>query len=143
MEEKNISAAGSTSGVVETGTDGKTQAGAGEKKPPVINTGKLNKETGVYVHVFKKPFEFEGNKYEEIAFNFGCLTGGDCIAIDDEISMEGRYVIDPTISVVFLGKMAARASDPKIGFDALEAMAMPDFVKIKNAARDYMVSMGF
>ena len=35
--------------------------------------------TGVYTHVFKKPFEYEGKTYTELTFNFERLSGRDMV----------------------------------------------------------------
>lgn len=126
--KENLTTSGET-GVTESGTK-------------VVKTGSKS-DPNVYVHEFKKPFEYENQKYDKITFNFGKLLGSDCVAIDDEMSMEGRYVLDPTISIVFMEKLAAKASEPAIGSDALEALPFGDFAKIKNAARAFLVSTGY
>ena len=40
--------------------------------------------TGVYTHVFKKPFEYEGKTYTELTFNFERLSGRDMVSIETD-----------------------------------------------------------
>lgn len=97
--------------------------------------------TGVYTHVFKKPFEYEGKTYTELTFNFERLSGRDMVSIETEMQMNNEYALAPEISRSFQGKMAAKASG--IGSDVLEAMPMKDFNKITNAARSFLIDTGF
>ena len=97
--------------------------------------------TGVYTHVFKKPFEYEGKTYTELTFNFERLSGRDMVSIETEMQMNNEYALAPEISRSFQGKMAAKAAG--IGSDVLEAMPLKDFNKITNAARSFLIDTGF
>ena len=97
--------------------------------------------TGVYTHVFKKPFEYEGKTYTELTFNFERLSGRDMVSIETEMQMNNEYALAPEISRRFQGKMAAKAAG--IGSDVLEAMPLKDFNKITNAARSFLIDTGF
>lgn len=99
------------------------------------------KAEGVYVHTFKKPFKYEENTYTSISFNFDGLKGKDMIAIENEMTGQNEIVFAPEISASFLCRMAARAGG--IGSDAIEAMPIGDFSKIKNAARNFLISTGY
>jgi hypothetical protein len=99
------------------------------------------KAEGVYVHTFKKPFKYEDNTYTNISFNFDGLKGKDMIAIENEMTGQNEIVFAPEISASFLCRMAARAGG--IGSDAIEAMPIGDFSKIKNAARNFLISTGY
>lgn len=98
-------------------------------------------DTGVYTHVFKKPFEYEGQTYTELTFNFERLSGRDMVSIETEMQMANEYALAPEISRSFQGKMAAKAAG--IGSDVLEAMPLKDFNKITNAARSFLIDTGF
>ena len=116
----------------ETAADGTAQtAGKAQEKD----------DTGVYTHKFKKPFEYEGVTYTELIFNFERLTGRDMVAIETEMQMNNEYALAPEISRNFQSKMAARAAG--IGSDVLDAMPLPDFNRITNAARDFLLSTGY
>lgn len=121
-------AAGTVASVTPTTT---TEA---EKKPAGANVG-------VYTHKFKTPFEYSGAIYEELTFNFERLTGRDMVAIETEMQMNNEYALAPEISRNFQSKMAARAAG--IGSDVLDAMPLPDFNRITNAARDFLLSTGY
>lgn len=109
------------------------------------STDRSKKQLGsarVYVHTFEEPFTYEGETYKEIVFDFGRLRGKDATSLEDELAAEGRYVISPELSDVYLSKVAVRASDPVITFDAMEELPYVDFKKIINAARNFLVKSG-
>lgn len=96
----------------------------------------------LYVHTFTEPFTYEDQTYKEIVFDFGKLRGKDATSMEDELAAEGRYVITPELSDVYLSKVAVRASKPTITFSAMEELPYVDFKKIINAARDFLVKSG-
>lgn len=96
---------------------------------------------GTYRHVFSKPYEYEDKTYKELVFDFEKLIGEDLVAIENEMAAVGEYVISPEISTSFLYRMAAKAAN--IGSDAIAHMPLRDFGKIKNQARDFLISTGF
>lgn len=123
----------------KTTTEGAERpAGAAEA---VTNEPPAEGNTGVYTHVFKKPFEYEGKTYTELTFNFERLSGRDMVSIETEMQMNNEYALAPEISRSFQGKMAAKAAG--IGSDVLEAMPLKDFNKITNAARSFLIDTGF
>lgn len=111
------------------------------KETEVANATVESANVGVYVHKFKKPFEYEGNKYTSITFRFDELKGKDMIAIENEMTAQNEIVFAPEISASFLCRMAAKAGG--IGSDVIEAMPIGDFSKIKNAARNFLLSAGY
>lgn len=40
---------------------------------------------GTYTHIFRTPFTWEGHTFEELTFDFASLTGGDSLAIENEL----------------------------------------------------------
>lgn len=96
---------------------------------------------GVYTHKFKKPFEYAGQTCEEMTFDFERLTGRDMVSIETEMQSQNQYALAPEISRNFQSKMAAKAAG--IGSDVLDAMPLPDFNKITNAARDFLLNTGY
>ncbi len=97
--------------------------------------------SGVYVHKFKKPFEYEGKKYETLNFYFERLTGRDMIAIENEMQANSEYALDPILSRNFQSKMAARAGG--VASDTLEAMPIQEFNSITTAARNFLIDSGY
>jgi len=111
------------------------------KETEVTNAAMESTNEGVYVHNFKKPFKYEGNTYTSITFRFNELQGKDMIAIENEMTAQNEIVFAPEISASFLCRMAAKAGG--IGSDVIEAMPIGDFSKIKNAARNFLISTGY
>lgn len=101
----------------------------------------LDGANGEYTHHFKKPFEWEGQRYEKITFNFAKLTGKDMNAIEREMQAVGESAYTAETSKVYQCRIAARAS--KITPDVLEAMPMGDYHRITNAARNFLLATGY
>lgn len=129
--------------IAEIGAEQAT--GAAEAATPTSTTEAAGKATegdvGVYTHKFKRPFEYSGATYTELTFNFERLTGRDMVAIETEMQMNNEYALSPEISRNFQSKLAARAAG--IGSDVLDAMPLPEFNRITNAARDFLLSTGY
>lgn len=123
----------------ENATGGENAAGA--TTTPPANKNATADTAGVYVHKFKKPFEYEGKKYDTLNFYFEKLTGRDMITIENEMQANGEYALDPLLSRNFQSKMASRAGG--IGSDTIEAMPMQEFNKITNAARNFLIDSGY
>ena len=101
----------------------------------------LDGANGVYTHRFKKPFEWEGQRYETIKFDFTRLTGRDMNAIEREMQAVGESAYTAETSKVYQCRIAARAA--KILPDVLEAMPMGDYHRITNAARNFLLATGY
>ena len=99
-------------------------------------------DASVYVHQFKRPFEYQGKKYDELTFDFGRLTGRDSLAIENELQAIGKMVLSPEFSGEFLIRMAARSCTESIGYDALELMPMGDYNRIRARARGFLLRSG-
>ena len=93
----------------------------------------------VYVHEFKKPFEYQGAVYDSLTFDWGSLTGGDGLAIELEMQTLGKAVIVPQFSGEYLIRMAARACTVNIGADAFELMSLSDYNKIRAKGRSFLL----
>jgi hypothetical protein len=94
-------------------------------------------DSSTYTHKFGKPFEWEGNTYEELIFDFGKLTGKDALAIENELAAKGKSVIAPAFSGDYLMCMASRAAG--IGSDAFLAMSIADYNRIRSRARSFLL----
>lgn len=93
---------------------------------------------GMKVYILLNAFEWEGKTYTEFKFNFEGLKGRDLIAVEDEITMDGSYIITPEISTPYMAKLAARAAG--VGSDVIENLPVRDFIAVKNMARDFLIS---
>lgn len=97
----------------------------------------LDENSGTYVHLFRRPFKWEGKEYDELAFNFESLTGRDLVAIEREMAMSGQVVMSPAMSGEFLIRMAARACG--LGIDVIQAMPISDVATIRAKARTFLL----
>lgn len=92
-----------------------------------------------YIHRFKRPFQYEGNIFEKLTFNWEKLTGYDGLAIENELQSLGKPVVIPSLSGDYLIRMAARASIDGIGEDMISAMPIRDYNKIRSEARSFLL----
>ena len=99
------------------------------------------KAKGTYTHTFRRPVKFEGKTYKALTFYWDKLTGADMISIETEMQDMNEYALSPEMSASFLAKMAAKAAG--VGSDFIEALPVPDFTKIRNEARSFLVSTGY
>lgn len=105
---------------------------------------------GSFTLKLKKALVFEGQTFDELSFDFDGLTGNDALAIEDELQAIGKPTISPTFSGQFLVRMAARACTNsivdgsgrprRIGDDALRAMSISDFNRLRSKARSFLLA---
>ena len=113
-----------------------------EKTGHKTGTNKATEEvSGVYVHRFKKPFEYDGTKYETLNFYFDKLNGEDMLKIENEMQDNNEYALSAEVSKSFQCKMAARAA--RVGSDVILAMPIGEFNRITNAARRFLLDTGY
>lgn len=94
-----------------------------------------------YVHKFQKPYIYENKTYEELVFDFEKLRGEDLVAIENEMTSLGEIALSPEISTAYLYRLAARAAG--VGSDVILQLPAKEFGRIKNKARDFLISLGF
>jgi len=92
-----------------------------------------------YTHVFKKPFEYDGNSYKELHFDFDSLTGQDISDIDDELERRGINVAVRELNGRYHVAFATRACQEKIGADAFMYMRASDFMKISRKVKTFLL----
>lgn len=103
--------------------------------------GKQGGNVGVYVHKFKKPFEYEGKKYDTLNFYFERLTGDDVISVETEMQANNEYALDLLLSRNAQSKLASRASG--VADNVIRAMPIREFNSITNAARNFLIDSGY
>ena len=91
-----------------------------------------------------------GQTFDELNFDFEGLTGDDALAIEDELQAIGKPTISPTFSGQFLVRMAARACTNtiidasghprRIGDDALRALPIFEFNRVRGKARSFLLA---
>lgn len=94
-----------------------------------------------YTHTFNPPIEITGTQYKSLTFYFERLTGEDVEAVELELQQRNIIVLDATVSSAFQCGIAARASG--IGADEIARLPLRHYLKIKNAARDFLVAVGY
>ena len=88
---------------------------------------------------FKKPVEYNGEKYTELTFDFESLTGKDGLEIENELAARGKPLVIPAFSGEYLVRMAAKACSAPIGYDFFDIISLRDFNKIRSAARSFLL----
>ena len=144
MEDKEIMNAGKTAQEVTeppqdapgtaVGADTAQAVEAPQNKPADAHS--MN-----YTHTFNPPIEITGKQYKSLTFYFERLTGEDVEAVELELQQRNIIVLDATVSSAFQCGIAARASG--IGADEIARLPLRHYLKIKNAARDFLVAVGY
>lgn len=93
----------------------------------------------VFTIKLKKPVEYNGTSYEELHFNFNKLTGRDCLAIENELSMLGKNFVTPEISGEYLTRFAARALEEPVGADFIQSLPAAVYSRIRARARTFLL----
>ena len=133
-----------------------TKATKTEDTEPEINEQELEiaeqaakkEDANCYTFAFSTPFEFEGESYDKLSFDFGALTAADSLAIEAELTAIGTPAIVPEFSGDYLIRMAMRActdrtsKNLKIGIDTFMALPMAAYVKIRGKARSFLLRAG-
>lgn len=94
-----------------------------------------------YTHTFNPPVEILGKKYKSLTFYFENLTGEDVEAVELDLQARNIIVLDASVSSAFQCGIAARAA--KIAADEIARLPLRHYLKIKNAARDFLVAVGY
>lgn len=95
-------------------------------------------QNALYKLKFKKPFEFEGKKYEELSFDFDALTGKDFLKMEQEMNLLGMAVISPEYSTPFIARMAVKSCNEKITIDFVESLPLKEFNALRSMARNFL-----
>jgi len=94
-----------------------------------------------YTHTFNPPVEILGKQYKSLTFYFENLTGEDVEAVELELQARNVIVLDASVSSAFQSGIAARAAG--IAADEIARLPLRHYLKIKNAARDFLVAVGY
>ena len=113
-----------------------------EKKNEMIEEIEKNDEENDLVTVkFAKPVMYDGKEYAELSFDFESLTGADGLALEAEVeSLTNRAVIMPAYNSDYLVRMATRACTTPVGADIFNVMPLRAMNKIKQQARNFLLS---
>ena len=101
-----------------------------------------------YVHIFDKPFTFEGETFESLSFDFGALTAADSLAVERELADMGRRELAPETAGAYQIRLAARACTTRradgrrLGVDAYMAMPIAAYTRIRGRVRSFLLLAG-
>lgn len=122
---------------------GQEQAQEDGQQAPVVNfpTEKKQDHSMNYTHKFAEPVEIMGKKYTTMNFYFERLNGDDVEAVELELQQRNIVVLSAEVSSAFQSAIAARAAG--IASDEIRRLPLRDYMKIKNAARNFLVAVGY
>ncbi len=93
---------------------------------------------GVFSHTFSRPVDFDGNTYDSLDFDFGKLTGGDSLSVEDELRAAGHPVIVRSVDGDYLIRMCAKACLQEIDHDIFKHMPVKDYIYITNISKRFL-----
>ena len=106
-------------------------------------------DRGVYVHNFRKPFQYQGAEHAQLRFDFGSMTGADYLAVENDMIRHGKTLVSPEFSGDFLCGMAVRCCLDRnengmrvVSAEAMRAMPIRDFIAICKEARNFLLRAG-
>lgn len=94
-----------------------------------------------YTHTFTEPVEILGKKYTSLTFYFENLTGDDVELVEQELQQRNIVVLSAEVCSPFQIGIAARAAG--MPSDELSRLPLREYMKIKNAARNFLVAVGY
>ena len=119
---------------------------AAERAEEVELQAKTEPAYDTYIHIFRKPFTFEGRTFERMNFDWGSLTGRDSTAVNRELRGRNVFVVVDTYTIEYLTAMAARACTDRdengrrvVSSQTLEALPVRDFRTISNKIRSFLL----
>ena len=139
MEDKNVNTTGMQE--ADAAEEQKTEMQQAQASGTVdFNKKKEEKQASLnYTHKFIKPVTIMGKQYSSMPFYYENLTGDDLEAIEAEMQAQNLYALSPEISGAFQSRLAARAAG--VASDEIRHLPMKDYMKIKNSARDFLLSL--
>lgn len=105
-----------------------------------IGVGKMEEKSikiSKNVYRLKKPFEFEGNIYEEFILDFDSLKGKDLINIDEELSFLGKFIVSPETSLAFKTILVSKAT--KVSYDVISNLPLKEFNELIKRATGFLL----
>lgn len=102
-----------------------------------------------YTHHFATPFEFEGETYKDLTFDFSALTGEDTINAEAQLRAKGITVIIPAVMPEYLAILCAMgctyrnaSGNRTVSATTIRKMPIRDFQTITAKARRFLMSAG-
>ena len=108
--------------------------------PAAQNPASKKPQSMNYTHTFTEPVEILGKKYTSLTFYFENLTGDDVELVEQELQQRNIVVLSAEVCSPFRDRIAAGAGMPS---DELSRLPLREYMKIKNAARNFLVAVGY
>lgn len=112
-----------------------------ESSPAAQNPASKKPQSMNYTHTFTEPVEILGKKYTSLTFYFENLTGDDVELVEQELQQRNIVVLSAEVCSPFQIGIAARAAG--MPSDELSRLPLREYMKIKNAARNFLVAVGY
>lgn len=112
-----------------------------EVSPAAQNPAYKKPQSMNYTHTFTEPVEILGKKYTSLTFYFENLTGDDVELVEQELQQRNIVVLSAEVCSPFQIGIAARAAG--MPSDELSRLPLREYMKIKNAARNFLVAVGY
>ena len=112
-----------------------------EFSPAAQNPASKKPQSMNYTHTFTEPVEILGKKYTSLTFYFENLTGDDVELVEQELQQRNIVVLSAEVCSPFQIGIAARAAG--MPSDELSRLPLREYMKIKNAARNFLVAVGY
>lgn len=109
--------------------------------PAAQNPASKKPQSMNYTHTFTEPVEILGKKYTSLTFYFENLTGDDVELVEQELQQRNIVVLSAEVCSPFQIGIAARAAG--MPSDELSRLPLREYMKIKNAARNFLVAVGY
>lgn len=105
-----------------------------------ITINSENKGNGVFERKLVKPLMIEGKSVDTLTFDFGSLSGEQCLEIENYLNSHGKKnLLNNAFNSDYLIALAERACDKKIGEKEFSEMSFADYSAIKSKAKIYML----
>lgn len=102
-------------------------------------------DTGISVHRFSRPLQWEGRTYETLTFQWNTLSGRDHLEIENGLLARGKTLVVPEYTGDYLCGMAVRACTERdekgrrvLPPAALQTLPLGDFLDVCGEARGFL-----
>lgn len=90
------------------------------------------------IHKFSVPYEFEGETYTELEYDFSGLKGSDIAEIKKAWAGAGNYSPLPTTDSDFCARILAKVCKKPLEF--FEDMPAKDYCQLTQAVTNFLIS---
>lgn len=94
-------------------------------------------EDNIFTLSFKTPFEYQGEKYDALHFDFDKITGADLLNAEDELNRNNRFLLDAQFSGRYMAIVAAKACKEPLGSDFVSRLPGRKWNQLRRAVRNF------